>query len=226
MNCLRFLNRPWVPVLCVAVVLGTTGSCSWVKGGGSSSSPSVPTAAVVSSMAPTGEDEFSCPGIPDDAVVAMFGQDVTFASDWSSAGFEDGECVVHIPGRSSFVFVSSFGYLGGGYDPWDGPRAVTGGERSRFSFDGVEGEGEALIGVDPERRSGTTVYTCGNNFLLLTVMGSYEIRGSVRENLVNLTESVLPWLCQGEPVPGLGRTLEEMTPPWAVPTASAEPSGA
>ncbi|VEG28932.1 Uncharacterised protein [Actinomyces howellii] len=153
----------------------------------------------------------------------MFGADARLKRESNLSGLEGMQCSVYVSGRDARVFYSMYGYIGNGYDPWDNPGTSEGAVRSTFVFESVEnGHGEAHF--DRSGTSGTTVFTCGNHFFLAAVYNDGLVRGAVRPNLVNLTESVLPWLCGGEPMPGLGRTMEEMTPPWSVPTSSAEPS--
>ncbi len=153
----------------------------------------------------------------------MFGPDARLKRENNLSGLEGMQCSVYVSGRDARVFYSMYGYIGNGYDPWDNPRTSEGAVRSTFVFEDVEnGHGDSRMSRSGD--SGTTVFTCGNHYFLAAVYNDGLVRGAVRPNLVNLTESVLPWLCGGEPMPGLGRTMEEMTPPWSVPTSSAEPS--
>lgn len=39
-----------------------------------------------------------------------------------------------------------------------------------------------------------------------------ELHSDVRTDLINLTQSALPWLCQGEPIPDLDHTIDERRP--------------
>lgn len=208
-------------VLCVVVV-----SCSPLRGAGGSAS-ATRTGSVVSSVAPTDPAAEWCAGLSQEALVAMFGPDATPFTRTSLFAIPNAECQVGLSGRADSVFVGTFGYLYGDHDLWDSQTVVSGGDSSAFSFEGVEGSGEALMNDRKGRVSGTTVFTCGDHYLLLTVMGNPEMNGDTLANFVSLTQSTLPWLCQGETVPGFGATMEEMRPAWATdaPTEPAEPTG-
>ena len=94
---------------------------------------------------------------------------------------------------------------------------------STFSFDGVDGKGEAKVDEGSNPEVGTTVYTCGDRQLILAASDGSAMRGDMKANLVDLTHSTLPWLCGSAPIPGLGETLEEYRPPFLkTPSPSAD----
>ena len=100
-----------------------------------------------------------------------------------------------------------------------------GNTHSTFSFPDVDGFGEARIDTGPNVHYGTTVFTCKDHYPALTVDEFSLTRGDVRTNLINLTQSALPWLCQDQPIPRLNQTMERARPPWATtaPTEQATP---
>lgn len=93
---------------------------------------------------------------------------------------------------------------------------------SDFSFEGVEGSGRANVDKGPDVRYGSTLFTCGDHYLALRAHDLSLMKGDPKANLINLTQSALPWLCGEEPVPGWGRTMEEARPSYAHPTADAQ----
>ena len=67
----------------------------------------------------------------------------------------------------------------------------------------------------------TTLFTCGDHYLLPSVGDMRDINGDVRTDLINLTQSALPWLCQGELIPGLGATIDERCPTNTIPPTTS-----
>ena len=91
---------------------------------------------------------------------------------------------------------------------------------STFPVAGVVGaKGEVFLGDDG---GGSSIITCGNSFILVSFYPWQELGDNLDVNLRNLALSMVPWVCQGEPVPGLGADL---TPafPNGTPTASTSP---
>jgi len=94
---------------------------------------------------------------------------------------------------------------------------TVGNSLSSFSFPEVNGVGNAKIGVGEDAPYGATVFVCGEHYLSLSIKKFSAVRGDVRDNLVNLTESSLPWLCQGQ-------TMEQVRPRWATAPPTAIPT--
>lgn len=156
----------------------------------------------------------------------MFGQETTISTPRTGVFFKGSECWVRVPERKSLIFYSTIGYIYKDRDPWTSNMVALGNTHSTFSFPDVDGFGEARIDTGPDAHYGTTVFTCEDHYLVLTV-GEFSLtRGDVRTNLINLTQSALPWLCQDQPIPGLDQTMEQARPPpWATtaPTEQATP---
>lgn len=201
-----------------------SGCAGWPVGSEATARSTVP---VVSSVAPTDPGVgYKCPGIPDSALDAMLGTDYrveVYPGNQLTCSIWVDDSSVSASGLVLFVKFW-FSYEGSG--PWDKGNVASGSYESDFSFEGVEGEGEAVIDEDrgdgEEVRYGSTVFTCGDRYLVLSVYSIAAVRGDVKGNLVNLTHSTLPWLCGDEPVPGRGQTMEEIRPDYAQPTAGVE----
>ena len=175
-------------------------------------------------VAPPGPEGYTCSGLPDAAFTAMFGPEATAMA--TKSDIEGSRCWVEVPNSdsSSPVFYSEFGYLSNVYSPWDSPMLTVGNSSSSFSFPEVDGVGNAKIGVGEDAPYGATVFVCGEHYLSLSIKKFSAVRGDVRDNLVNLTESSLPWLCQDQPIPGLGQTMEQVRPRWATAPPTAIPT--
>lgn len=203
-----------------AVLCVTLTACSgWTGGGASPSARS--TEAVVGTQAPTDAWGYTrCPGISDEALEAMFGPDY-YVTTYPRNGQDASVCWVKVRGERGSVLSVEFWYVYGGRDPWETAQLPMGRYGSDFSFEGVEGSGRANVDKGPDARYGSTVFTCGDHYLALGADNLSPMKGDPRANLINLTQSALPWLCGDEPIPGLGRTMEEIRPPYAQPTTDA-----
>ena len=148
----------------------------------------------------------------------MFGDGVKIVA--ASPDISKAVCFVSVNGHG--VFTSKFRYVSGDHDGWDSSYAIPGDVTSTFSFDGVDGEGEAKVDGGSSPEVGTTVYTCGDRQLILAASDGSAMRGDMKANLVDLTHSTLPWLCGSGPIPGLGETLEKYRPSFLrTPSPSA-----
>lgn len=165
--------------------------------------------SVVSTVAPTDPADYVCAGIPNSSLRAMFGDGVRIVA--ASPNIADAVCLVSIDDRR--VFASEFRYVWADHGGWKSTYVIPGDVTSTFSFDGVNGEGEAKVDGGSSPEVGTTVYTCGDRQLILAASDGNAMRGDMKANLVDLTHSTLPWLCGSAPIPGLGKTLEEYRPP-------------
>ncbi|WP_156966776.1 hypothetical protein [Actinomyces israelii] len=56
------------------------------------------------------------------------------------------------------------------------------------------------------------MFICGDHYLLLSVNDMRELHSDIRTDLVNLTQSALPGLCQGRPTPSQPPTPQPHTP--------------
>ena len=175
--------------------------------------------SVVPTVAPSEAADYVCAGIPSSSLKAMFGDGVKIVA--ASPDITNAVCLVSVNGHG--VFTSKFRYVSGEYDGWASSYAIPGDVTSTFSFDGVDGKGEAKIDEGSNPEVGTTVYTCGDKQLILAASDGSAMRGDMKANLVDLTHSTLPWLCGSAPIPGLGKTMEEYRPQFLkTPSPSAD----
>ncbi|WP_261799062.1 hypothetical protein [Actinomyces ruminicola] len=195
--------------------------------GNTQASPSAPPAtAVVPTTAPTDKDaKYTCPGIPDTALHSMFGPNITIYTYDNNTVTTPSECFVRASGVKGVVFYSAFWYVYDDRQPSDEPLLAWGPEVSSFTFDGVEGQGEAhTSSPGTETNYGNTIFTCGDHYLALSIDNASVMAGHMRENLIALTQSALPWLCQNQPIPGLDKTMEQARPYYAYPTPLPSPT--
>ncbi len=175
--------------------------------------------SVVPTSAPTDAESYVCAGIPSSSLKAMFGDGVKIVA--ASPDISKAVCLVSVNGHG--VFTSKFRYVSGDHDGWDSSYAIPGDVTSTFSFEGVDGKGEAKVDGGSSPEVGATVYTCGDRQLILAASDGSAMRGDMKANLVDLTHSTLPWLCGSAPIPGLGETLEEYRPSFLkTPSPSAD----
>ena len=144
--------------------------------------------SVVPTVAPSEAADYVCAGIPSSSLKMMFGDNVKIVAD--SPDITNAVCLVSVNGHG--VFTSKFRYVSGEYDGWGSSYAIPGDVTSTFSFDGADGEGEAKVDAGSRPDVGTTVYTCGDKQLILAVSDGSAMRGGLKANLVNLTQSTLP----------------------------------
>ena len=179
--------------------------------------------SVVSTSAPTGVGDYVCSGVPSSSLKAMFGDGVEIVA--ASPDITNAVCFVRVNGHG--VFTSKFRYVSGEYDGWNSSYAIPGDVTSTFSFEGVDGEGEAKVDGGSRPDVGTTLYTCGDRQLILAVSDGSAMRGDMKANLVSLTQSTIPWLCGSAPIPGLGKTMEKYRPSFLMspsPSAGGTPA--
>ena len=224
--CHKYVARNARVVAAVAALLFWTPivACSSVSRGAavSASTSTAATVSAVSDVRPTdGNDYLVCPGIPESSLKEMFGEEVALSTESSWRGTSCRASIENVT-----VFRSRFGFAREGEGPWDVPFVAHGPTTSEFSFSGVNGVGEAQIYNGTPRGHGTTAFTCDDHYLVMMVSDAKYMQGDLLSNLRVMTQNSLPWLCQGQPVPGLGMTMEEVRPPWASGSSSSvRPSG-
>ena len=136
----------WCAVVCLALA---ACSAPWRA----SAPTTTPTAtAVVAATAPSDPHDYTCPGIPDEALEAMFGQETTISTPRTGVFFKGSECWVRVPERKSLIFYSTIGYIYKDRDPWTSNMVALGNTHSTFSFPDVDGFGEARIDTGPDER--------------------------------------------------------------------------
>ncbi len=203
-----------VPFLSAALVLALCG-CS-------PSHDSKPD-AVPSSVAPS-EVDSTCPGVPISSVGLVL-EDLHFSP--TSFPEPDSDTVRNVECFGSMgndddmktVFFTRFGKNLTGEDVHDNWRAYDGSlSKDVFPVPGVEGaKGEVLL---EKAGGGSSIVTCGDSFILITFFPVPQLNGDLNVNLRNLALSMVPWVCKGEPVPGLGAPLSPAFPTGTAPAST------
>jgi len=190
-------------------------SCSTLKSNGLKS------AVAPSSVAPS-KVGAACPGVPTESV-SLVAKNLSFRPSMSLQRNSDivtnVECYGHND-KHLMVFYSHYGKNLKGKDVHELSSAYQASQPSdTFPVAGVAGaKGEVFLGDDG---GGSSIITCGNSFILVSFYPWQELGGDLDVNLRNLALSMVPWVCQGEPVPGLG---SELTPAFSDGTATASTS--
>ena len=181
------------------------------------------TAVVVPTTAPA-DDTYTCAGLPDSSLRAMLGPDVDIDPRDRPVGVPEASC------RASTLVVYTAFTTTRFPNPWDNRDTAGGDTVTTFSFPGVQGSGTAKVDTGKTRQEplyATTIFVCDDRYLMLAIHDMRVVAGDTRQNLINLTQSALPWLCQGEPIPGLdGRTMDDYRPAEATttPTPTTSPT--
>lgn len=187
-----------------------------------------PTAAVVApSASPDGK--FTCPGVPDDAVIAMFGPSVTLGPNFDT---RNGYvylllCTATVPvtseisSRTGLALTVRWGQVNENVDPWaDAYHAPI---EDTFTVEGIGGTGTVYTSTEG---GGAASFTCEDNYHYVTVSiyPGTGMRGDLKGNLINLATSMTPWACQGQTAPGLPAPIDEI--PWPIPnpTPTTQPT--
>lgn len=227
--------RTAVTAVVVAIVAVAVAACGRLPFG-DGPSPSAAATAVVPTTAPA-DDTYTCAGLPDSSLRAMLGPDVDIDPRDRPVGVPEASCMILTPSPPDLpfpwsptlvvytAFITTY-HL----DPWDNGDTAGGDTVTTFSFPGVQGSGTAKVDTGKTRQEplyATTVFVCDDRYLMLAIGDMRVVAGDTRQNLINLTQSALPWLCQGEPIPGLdGRTMDDYRPAEATttPTPTTSPT--
>lgn len=178
---------------------------------------------VAASVSATSGDKFTCPGIPDDSVRAMFNSDVILDGS-PPQGYRVDHHVSYLScpgvmssGSQRLTFYSEFGYKAKGFEPWVSSFTYNdSSHRERFSVPGVgDSAGEIRFGQDG---GGTAAVDCGATFVTVTARPNGQIKGDLKRNLTNFAISLTPWACRGETIPGLDVPLS----PWRAVSGSSQ----
>lgn len=203
----------WLTFLVCVILL--VSSCSVSKSNGLKS------AVAPSSVAPS-EAAAVCPGVPTESV-SLVAKNLSFrpskARQRNSDIVTNVECYGHND-KHLMVFYSHYGKNLKGKDVHELSSAYRASQPSdTFPVVGVVGaKGEVFLGDDG---GGSSIITCGSSFILVSFYPWQELGENLDVNLRNLALSMVPWVCQGEPVPGLGA---ELTPAFSDGTATASAS--
>lgn len=186
-------------------------------------SPQVGSSVVSPSVSATNGGKFTCPGIPDNSVRAIFASDIIL-DDSPPQGYRVDHHVSYLScpgvvssGSQRLAFYSQIGYKAKGFEPW--VSSFTYNESSRrehFSVPGIgESAGEIRFGRDG---GGTAAIDCGATFVTVTARPTGQIKGDLKRNLANFAISLTPWACKGEVVPGLDVPLS----PWRTTSSNTQ----
>jgi len=85
------------------------------------------------------------------------------------------------------------------------------GDESNESFT-VEGVPDASGEVHIDKDSGMAIIICGDAFIDISLNPRADLNGNLKGNLINLATSMTPWVCNGEPIPGLDIPLSPAKP--------------
>lgn len=228
-------GRVRAAVTAVVVAIVAVAACGRLPFG-DGPSPSAAATAVVPTTAPA-DDTYTCAGLPDSSLRAMLGPDVDIDPRDRPVGVPEASCMILTPSPPDLpfpwsptlvvytAFITTY-HL----DPWDNGDTAGGDTVTTFSFPGVQGSGTAKVDTGKTRQEplyATTIFVCDDRYLMLAIHDMRVVAGDTRQNLINLTQSALPWLCQGEPIPGLdGRTMDDYRPAEATttPTPTTSPT--
>lgn len=214
--------RAAVTAVVVAIVAVAVAACGRLPFG-DGPSPSAAATAVVPTTAPA-DDTYTCAGLPDSSLRAMLGPNISISTRDRPGGVPEASC------RASTLVVYTAFTTTRFPNPWDNRDTAGGDTVTTFSFPGVQGSGTAKVDTGKTRQEplyATTVFVCDDRYLMLAIHDMRVVAGDTRQNLINLTQSALPWLCQGEPIPGLdGRTMDDYRPAEATttPTPTTSPT--
>ena len=201
---------------CFACMVLSVSNCSLSK------SSDLKSAFAPSSVAPS-EVGAECPGVPTTSVDAV-AKNLSFRPSKDLRRNSDVVTNVERYGHNDkhlMVFYSHYGENLKGKDVHELSKAYRASQpSSTFPVAGVVGaKGEVILGDDG---GGSSIITCGNSFILVSFYPWQELGDNLDVNLRNLALSMVPWVCQGEPVPGLGADLTPAFPNGTV-TASTSP---
>lgn len=164
---------------------------------------------VAASISPE-ETEFTCPGVPDSSVRSMF-DSPRFTRSYIGDNHSVSRiyCSVNGPGTGPAGLETTFGKWVDGLDPWGDSRYYEGEIVEHFHNDGGSGE----IRYSEEQGGGAAMLTCSGDqyYVIVSVYPRSSMKGDLKNNLINLTESMTPWVCGGQNVPGLSVPLEGLS---------------
>lgn len=82
--------------------------------------------------------------------------------------------------------------------------------KTSFTIEGVQGSGD--ICMNSEGTGGTSMFVCveGTRFITVSIPPRGEMRGDLEANMIDLTTSMVPWACEGQPIPPLGEGLGDL----------------
>lgn len=190
-----------------ATVVPFVFGCGKVQQPQSDVTPSATLRSVVSTEAPSDVEAYQpCLGLPISALKSMFGDSSDVTADSMFAAMKGTECQVEIRGR--VVFRSEFWFIPDAADSREKDIVSDADDESSFVFEGIDGSGVRMI--NDGGREGYSIFVCGDHYFKAEVLDLAAMNGDLNANLEDLTFIALPWLCRNQPVPGLGRTMEQI----------------
>lgn len=196
-----------------ATVVPFVFGCGKVQQPQSDVTPSATLRSVVSTEAPSDVEAYQpCLGLPISALKSMFGDSSDVTADSMFAAMKGTECQVEIRGR--VVFRSEFWFIPDAADSREKDIVSDADDESSFVFEGIDGSGVRMI--NDGGREGYSIFVCGDHYFKAEVLDLAAMNGDLNANLEDLTFIALPWLCRNQPVPGLGRTMEQIKQTYSV----------
>jgi len=190
-----------------AAIVPFVFGCGKVQQPQSDVTPSATLRSVVSTEAPSDVEAYQpCLGLPISALKSMFGDSSVVTADSMFAAMKGTECQVEIRGR--VVFRSEFWFIPDAADSREKDLVSDADDESSFVFEGIDGSGIRMI--NDGGKEGYSIFVCGDHYFKAEVLDLAAMNGDLNANLEDLTFIALPWLCQNQPVPGLGRTMEQI----------------
>ena len=213
---LTFRRFVW---LWLIVSLGLT-ACGRSLETGKNSHDSNTVGTVARSVDPS-RGSFTCPGVSDTSVEAMF-EDVKLNGSEirdPSGSIEHLECWGESHG--STVFYSESGRV----TPYsDHSHDYRGPGSEKYSVPEIEGASGDYRTM-PEGVGASSLIICGDVFVLVRIYSNRApLKGDLKENVKNISLSMTPWACKGEAIPGIGLTLSHSRPNDGASTAVSNAS--
>ena len=204
--------RPGRLLVSLVCTIALVSGCSLLNGSRS--------VVVPSSVAPS-EVGATCPGVPTSSV-ELVSKGLSFESTMvrEEGMVRNVRCFGYGGAKKMKVFYSHYGRNLTGVDVHDLSAAYRASlSREVFPVSGVEGAtGEVLLGEDG---GGSSIITCGDSFVLVSFYPRVQFNGDLKVGLRNLALSMVPWVCQGKPVPGLGADLMPAFPDGSTATSTS-----
>ena len=202
---MRFRSKGSLLVVPICILLCACSASRNVDGLGSAETGH----SVPKSISPGGTT-FTCPGVPDSSVRSMF-ESPRFTRNYIGDNHSVSRvyCSVNGPGTGPAGLETTFGKWVVGLDPWGDSRYYEGETVEHFHNDSGAGE----IRYSEEQGGGAAMLTCsgGQYYVMVSVYPRSSMKGDLKNNLINLAQSMTPWVCDGQNIPGLSVPLEGLS---------------
>lgn len=205
--------RKMCAFLVFVLVATTVEACAIFSAGKEGGRPEASPGTVPTAVS-TDADNYYCPGIPDASVRMMFDVSISkIKRDIVNGNKAPFRCGYKI--EDGLALEIYYGYHTDNYPPKELVHTAGLKPRVTLKYSGYAGSGELHPGSDGKIRKGT--YECGRRFIALDYgyAGIKHSVGDTQEELTNLIQSTLPWVCGDQPIPGAdGVTMKSVEPDW------------